>query len=79
MLCSPYVNVDLCVKQGALPKGFSVGSAGFNFNPIEVPTKKALMNVTVIALDEPSEQVTRSQVCLHVIAALKHETALAIN
>jgi hypothetical protein len=48
-----------CVRalQGDLPQGFSVGSAGFHFNPIEVPTKKALMNITVIALDEPSNEV----------------------
>jgi hypothetical protein len=49
--------VCVCALQGDLPQGFSVGSAGFHFNPIEVPTKKALMNITVIALDEPSNEV----------------------
>ncbi|KAG5188504.1 glutamate N-acetyltransferase [Tribonema minus] len=42
-------------EQGDLPAGFSVGAAGFSFSPIEVPTKKSIMNVTVIALDEPTE------------------------
>ncbi|CAM9424118.1 unnamed protein product, partial [Phaeothamnion confervicola] len=45
---------DHLCGQGALPKGFSVGTAGFGFAPAEV-NKQSTMNVTVIALDEPSK------------------------
>jgi glutamate N-acetyltransferase/amino-acid N-acetyltransferase len=40
-------------EQAALPRGFRVGTARFDFIPIEVP-KPAAMRLTLIALDEPS-------------------------
>jgi glutamate N-acetyltransferase/amino-acid N-acetyltransferase len=40
-------------QQGALPAGFRVGAASFAFTPVEVP-KPARMNLTLIALDEPT-------------------------
>jgi glutamate N-acetyltransferase/amino-acid N-acetyltransferase len=40
-------------SQAALPKGFRVGTAAFNFVPVEVE-KPAKMTLTVIALDEPT-------------------------
>jgi glutamate N-acetyltransferase/amino-acid N-acetyltransferase len=39
--------------QAALPRGFRVGKARFDFTPIEAP-KPATMTITVIALDRPS-------------------------
>lgn len=38
----------------ALPAGFKVGAFGFNFRPRELPEKVAKMNLTLIALDEPT-------------------------
>ncbi len=40
-------------SQAALPKGFRVGAARFDFVPFEVP-KPAKMTVTLIALDRPT-------------------------
>ncbi|CAM9409933.1 unnamed protein product [Discosporangium mesarthrocarpum] len=37
--------------QAALPQGFSVGTEGFEFSPLEVPGRST-MNITAIALDE---------------------------
>ena len=37
-----------------LPKGFRVGTSSFHFNPVELPTMDANMNMTVISLDNPS-------------------------
>ena len=39
----------------ALPEGFRIGTCGFQFCPVEAPTMSATMNVTIIALDEPTE------------------------
>jgi glutamate N-acetyltransferase / amino-acid N-acetyltransferase len=38
-----------------LPKGFQVGTSSFDFNPVELPTMDANMNMTVISLDKPSK------------------------
>jgi glutamate N-acetyltransferase/amino-acid N-acetyltransferase len=40
-------------QQAALPAGFSVGAAKFDFTPAEAP-KPAKMTLTLIALDDPS-------------------------
>lgn len=40
--------------QAALPRGFRVGTARFEFSPFELPQKVAKMNLTLIALDEPT-------------------------
>jgi glutamate N-acetyltransferase/amino-acid N-acetyltransferase len=40
-------------RQSALPAGFRVGAARFDFTPAEVP-KKASMTLTLIALDRPT-------------------------
>ena len=40
--------------QAALPRGFRVGTARFEFSPFELPHKVAKMNLTLIALDEPT-------------------------
>lgn len=40
-------------KQAALPAGFKVGTAAFDFTPLEAP-KPSRMTVTLVALDEPS-------------------------
>ncbi len=42
--------------QAALPRGFRVGSARFEFSPYEVPAKVAKMTLTLLALDEPTER-----------------------
>ncbi len=39
--------------QSALPQGFRVGTASFEFTPVEVP-KPARMNLTLVALDGPT-------------------------
>lgn len=41
-------------SQGALPRGFRVGTAKLEFAPYELPQKLAKMNLTLVALDEPS-------------------------
>jgi glutamate N-acetyltransferase/amino-acid N-acetyltransferase len=38
-----------------LPAGFRVGVAGFTFSPVEVEGSSAVMNLTLIALDKPTE------------------------
>eukprot|EP00943_MAST-04B_sp_MAST-4B-sp1_P002955 g2955.t1 len=38
-----------------LPKGFQVGTSSFDFNPVELPTMDANMNMTVISLEKPSK------------------------
>lgn len=41
----------------SLPKGFKVGTAGLTFSPVESDmVKEASMKLTLIALDEPTEQ-----------------------
>lgn len=43
---------QLSVQQ--LPSGFRVGVCGFQFSPVEVEDATAVMNLTLIALDEPT-------------------------
>ena len=47
--------VSYLSKQAKLPQGFKVGATRFNFSPLEVSGKILPMNVTLIALDEPTE------------------------
>ena len=51
-----YAEYELALRQEAeLPEGFSVGLTGFTFKPAELGgTKTAVMNLTLIVLDEPS-------------------------
>jgi glutamate N-acetyltransferase / amino-acid N-acetyltransferase len=41
-------------QQGALPRGFRVGTAKLEFAPFELPQKLAKMNLTLVTLDEPT-------------------------
>lgn len=41
-------------SQAALPRGFRVGTARFEFAPFELPTKPAKMTLTLLTLDEPT-------------------------
>ncbi len=41
-------------SQAELPRGFRVGTAKLTFSPFELPSKIANMNLTLIALDEPT-------------------------
>src|SRR5689334_22797522 len=41
-------------SEATLPRGFRVGTASFEFVPVEVH-KPSRMNLTLIALDEPSD------------------------
>jgi glutamate N-acetyltransferase / amino-acid N-acetyltransferase len=41
-------------SQGALPRGFRVGTAKLEFAPYELPQKLAKMNLTLVTLDEPT-------------------------
>ena len=43
-------------EHATLPDGFRVGSRGLSFRPVEVPTKSSILNVTLITMDEPSDQ-----------------------
>lgn len=47
--------VNYLSKRAKLPLGFKVGATRFNFSPLEVSGKTLPMNVTLIALDEPTE------------------------
>ncbi|HZZ84125.1 MAG TPA: bifunctional ornithine acetyltransferase/N-acetylglutamate synthase [Anaeromyxobacteraceae bacterium] len=40
--------------QARLPRGFRAGTAALEFAPVEVPTKRGRMNLTLVALDRPS-------------------------
>lgn len=46
--------IDYLSTMSKLPAGFKVGAARFNFEPIEVAGKTLPMNVTIIALDQPT-------------------------
>ena len=46
--------IDHLSKNAKLPAGFKVGAARFNFEPFEVAGKILPMNVTIIALDQPT-------------------------
>ncbi|RYZ04876.1 MAG: bifunctional ornithine acetyltransferase/N-acetylglutamate synthase [Myxococcales bacterium] len=41
-------------SQGALPRGFRVGTTKLEFAPYELPSKSAKMNLTLVTLDEPT-------------------------
>lgn len=43
------------VADSKLPRGFSVGTTGFGFRPEEKPDMNAKMNLTLIALEQPTE------------------------
>src|SRR6266568_4547263 len=40
--------------QARLPRGFRAGTATLEFAPVEVPTKRGRMTLTLVALDRPS-------------------------